>query len=392
MAAEVRAHPELADLPLAVVSEPGPRAAVLSVSPRAVQQGVHPGSTLAHARSICAELRARVASPALEAAARAALLDVALSTSPRVEASAPRTGARAGEAAVLLDAGGVGPLFRSEAGLANALTARAAALGLPAVAAVAKTRALARLAARRLAVCEGPGATCVVEPGRERAFLAPLPVDLIDPGDALAQTLTRFGIHRLGALLDLPAHTLATRLGAEARARVARLRGDAREPPLPAPDDTRIEEALDLEAPVDNLEPLAFVLRGMLSRLLGRLAVRQLACGELELRLETAGGGRSARRIALAAPTRELRVLLRRLRLVLEATPPDAPVEAVALATDGQPRRDDQLDLFRPAGPAPAALDTLLAELEALCGPDRIGHPVLPDTHHPGAFAQHPFT
>lgn len=389
--AEQRARPELVGKPLVVVSEPGARAEVLSASPEARRAGIHPGCALAHARSLCADLYARVASPSQEEAAHQALLDVALSTSPRAERAPSCTGARAGEAAVYLDASGLESLFRSETGLATALVTRAAALDLGATAGVASSRILARLVARRAALRDGPGATGVLPPERERKFLSPLAVDWLEPGDTLAETLTRFGIHRLGDLFALPRPALASRLGPALLERIDRLRGTRGELPLRAPPSTRFEESFDLESPIENLEPFLFVLRGMLSRLLARLALRHLACGELTLQLDLSGGGRQQRQLALAAPSTDLRVLLRRLQLELESAPPDAPIEFVALSTAGTPARHDQLDLFRPAGPAPAALDALLAELESLCGTDRVGAPSHPDDPRPGAFAVAPF-
>jgi protein ImuB len=271
---------------------------------------------------------------------------------------------------------------------------------------VAGSRLTAELAARDVARRDGVGATRILAPGTDTAFLAPLPVDLLDLDDALAETLTRFGIRQTGALLALPAAALATRLGPAAVALLAALHGAAGEsgdPPIPAPRDTRLEEAIDLDAPLDRLEPLSFVLRGLLSRLLGRLGARHLACVELELTLQLAAGARreahwitgrgarDVRRLRLAAPATEPRPWLRRLQAALEIDPPAAAVEGCALAAEGVPARRDQLDLFRPAGPAPAALDELLADLEALCGPERIGAPRVPDDPRPGAWAQAPF-
>jgi protein ImuB len=219
-------------------------------------------------------------------------------------------------------------------------------------------------------------------------------VDLLDLDDASAELLTRFGIQRLGPLLELGARSswrrLAARLGPELVSLLARLRAEEVEPPIPAPRSRRIEESLDFEAPIDNLEPLAFALRGLLTRLLARLAVRHLACGEIEVELRS-GAARDRRLLALAAATGDPRVWLRRLRQALESEPPSAPVDFVGLAAEGCPPRRDQLDLFRPAGPAPAALGALLAELEALCGPDRVGAPRVPDDHRPDALAMAPF-
>jgi protein ImuB len=93
----------------------------------------------------------------------------------------------------------------------------------------------------------------------------------------------------------------------------------------------------------------------------------------------------------MAAPTLDLRVVLRLALLALEAAPPTAAVEAVAVASVGHAVRGDQLDFFRPAGPTPATLARTLAELAALVGPARVGAPALADDHHPGAVRAEPF-
>jgi protein ImuB len=391
--ARVRAQPELAGKALAIAAGSGARADLAALSPEAVRRGVRLPGTVAQARATCPELEVHVASPALEEAARRALLDAALSASPRAELAQRLAGLRAGEAAAWLDASGIQSCFGSEAGFAAALVERAHRLGLSAIAAVAGSRGVARIAARRLrnawlARPPGePGPVEVVPPGGDAAFLAPLPLELLDPPDALAEALGRFGIHRVGELLRLPRRALVARLGQGAAQLAALAEGTGGEPPPPAPPEARLEEASDLETGVDRLEPLLFVLSGVLSRLTARLACRGLACPELELRLRLAGRGRDTRRIGIAAPTLDVRVLLRLVALSLEAHPPTEEVEGVAVACEGRPLRGDQLDFFRPAGPAPALLSRTLAELEALCGPGRVGAPQVVDTHRPDAFA-----
>ncbi|MEE9606108.1 MAG: DNA polymerase Y family protein [Myxococcota bacterium] len=395
LAAELRAHPELAGLPLAVASGPGPRAEVVALSPEAARRGVRLRSSVVHARTVCAALRVRVASPALERAAREALLDAALGLSPRAALAPRASGAYAGEAAAFLDASGVTSLFDSERGFASALAARADSVGLPGDVAVAGSRSAALLAARWLRSGEAshpargalePGRVQVLPPGCEAAFLAPLPIEVLDPEDDLAESLTRFGVRNVRDLRALPRRALSLRLGQRVLQLIALAEGAETEAPLPAPDRGRLVEAVDLEFPVDRLEPLTFALQGLLSRLLARLEARHLACGDLFLRLDLAGGGRDARRIGLAAPTRDLRVLVRLVCRALEARAPDAPVEGVALEIEANPVRRDQLDLFRPPGPAPSALASTLAELEALCGSGRVGAPEVADDHRPDAF------
>ena len=404
LAAELRARPELAERPFAIASGPGPRAELVAVSAEAARRGVRRLMSVAHARAICGDLRVRVASPALEQAARAALLDAALSFSPRASLAPPAPGAYAAEAAVTLDASGVtspsvrlrspsarcaasGLAEERERGWASALVARAERLGLPAAVAVASSRSVAHLAARQLP----SGDSLVLPPGSETAFLAPLPIDLLDPDDTLAEALTRFGVRTVRDLLTLPRRGLAARLGPSALRLIARVRGEETEVPLPVPAAGRLAEAIDLEFPIDRLEPLVFALRGLLSRLRDRLEARRLACSDLFLTLDLEGGKRDARRIGVAAPTLDLLVLMRQTRHVLETHPPAAPVVGAALESEGRPARTDQLDLFRPPGPHPAVLGRTLAELESLCGSGRVGAPQAADDHRPDAFGLHPF-
>jgi protein ImuB len=387
-AAVLRAFPALAGRPFAVAAGHGPRAELVSASDEAARRGVRRGVGVAHARSVCAELEIHVASPALEEATRAALLDAALACSPRAALEPRRAGLFAHEAAVSVDASGIETLFHSEAGFAAALVARAAALGLPARVAIAASRSVARIAARRIAE---DGGTCVLAAGREAEFLAPLPIDALDPDDALAEQLTRFGVHHVGDLLRLPRRALATRLGSGALALVALACGQCALPPLCAPAEARTAEAIDLEVPADRLDPLLFALQGLLSRLLARLELRHLACDALHLSLELEGGGRDERRIGVAAPTRELRVLVRLVARSLESSPPRAPVASARLETRGAPLRRDQLDLFRPPGPTPSALAPALAEITGLCGATRVGAPAVADQHHPDALAMNEF-
>jgi protein ImuB len=416
LAAVLRAQPELSGLPLAIVSGVGPRAQVIATSAEAARAGVRPARSVVHARSLCPTLRVRVVSPALERAACETLLDVARSLSPRV-AEVPRCGGvYAAEAAVYLDASGVSSLFHSEKGFATALTTRARAAGIPAIVAVASSRGVSLLAARCIArgLSQGAQNTCsvaqrfqatresayepqdtdtvlVLAPAEEATFLDPLPIDLLDPEDVLAEAFIRFGIRRVGELARLPRRALVTRLGPGVRRLLALACGEEDSLPLPRVAETRVEEGVDLEWPIENLEPLSFVLRGLVARLAERLELRGLVCGDLDLELRLAGGGRDARRVGVSTLHGDPRTLLGVLRLALENPFPRAPVEGIVLATEGRPARNDQLDLFRPAGPTPSTLGRTLAELETLCGNKRVGAPLLVDDPHPDAFAQSPF-
>jgi protein ImuB len=335
------------------------------------------------------------------------MLDVALSLAPRAELAERASGLFLSEGAVYVDAGGIEALHTSENAFASVLHARAERAGIRGVVALASSRGIARLTARHLAHFpasssgsssassseEGPSETTrILSPKEEQAFLSPLPIDLLDPDDRTAQALTRFGIHCIRDLLRLSRRDLAARLGPGLLTLVARARGEEREPPLSEPRTTSLEEGIDLETPIESLEPLAFVFRGLVSRLAERLRLRSLGCVELRLALQLANGARESRRIGVASPCQDERVLLRLLRLALETKPPVAPIEQVTLTSLGVPLRREQLDFFLPRGPSPSELDQTLAELAAICGTERVGTPLIVDDHRPDAFALEPFS
>src|SRR5713101_6836230 len=139
VAAACRADPDLAGLPLALSTGTGTHAPVIAVSAAAHARGVRTGSTVAQARAIAADLVVRPRHEVAERSAVRALVDVAASLASRIEAAA--------DGAIFLDAAGAAHLVPSEAGLATALVARAARVGLAARAAGGGSMTVARLAA-----------------------------------------------------------------------------------------------------------------------------------------------------------------------------------------------------------------------------------------------------
>ncbi len=377
LAAWLRADPELRGTSLAVTDGAGPRARVVACSPEAARHGVAVGLSAAQSVAIHAGLVLRQASGDAERAARAALCDVAYSCSPRVE--------DAGAGTVYLDCEGAAALHGAEPDLARTLAARAARLGLDTAVGIASTKLAAQLAAH-----DG-GGVAVIAPHEEWQFLAPLPIERLEPDAALRETLARWGIRCLGDLAALPASAVATRLGPEGARLARRARGECDEPLVPRPLPLSFEEVAELDYGLDTLEPFLFVARALLDRLIARLAVRGLICGDLRLSLGLATRGRDERTVPVAAPSNEVKALLALLRLNLEAHPPAAPVEVVRLGVVSERLRPAQLDLFRPPGPAPAQLAVTLARLTALCGADRLGAPVVADSHRPDAYGLAPF-
>src|SRR5206468_2112670 len=172
-----------------------------------------------------------------------------------------------------------------------------------------------------------------VPAGTELGFLAPLPLARLAPPSEIAATLERWGIRRLGDLARLPVAEVATRLGPTGAALVRAARGEDERPLAPEALGGPLEEAIGLEHALDALEPLLFVLRGLVERAVARVGLEGIGVARLGLALGLADRSRDERTVPLAAPTRDVKTLLTCLRVVLEARPPRAA------AANGLPAR-----------------------------------------------------
>lgn len=327
------------------------------------------------------------------AAPRGALVSIAADFSPRYE--------RHGDDLVVLDASGLDRLLGPPRVVAEELRRAAAARGIRVYVGVATTPSTAIV----LAIAR-PGMT-VVACGDEAAALAPVPIAILEKylhiadvsGEAVkgqgsdfnVQTFTRWGLRTLGELAALPPADLVARCGRAARMWQAVARGDAGRPLVPAVPDERFESSLELEWPIEGLEPLSFVLTRLLEPLSTRLERRDRGAAVLHVILRLVTHDICARRLELPWPLRDVRTLRTLALLDLDAHPPEAAIDRVTIVIDPTPGRVLQHALFTRAHPTPEQLSTLLARLGALMGPDRFGTPVVVDSYRPGAFAMAAF-
>jgi protein ImuB len=367
----LRRDPELRGAPAALLSaskgktKNGGR--VLELSAQARRAGVAVGMNPAQARAACPEVRLLSASPADLEAAEGALADVGFAFAPRIEAEPER---------VFFEVDDLGRLYPlGEQAIAQAVQAQAARLGLEARVVVASGKGVARVVSRARELGVVP-----VDDAGARAFLAPLPVELFVDDAELRAAFRRWGTRTAGQVAALPPDAVALRLG-EAGAQVCRLaRAEDTEPFAPQLPADALEEGVELDYPIYELEPLTFVLRGLVDRALARLAARSLACAGLTVRLALDPRGLDVRAVPIAAPTRDSATLIQLLRLDLSRRPPDAAVVGARLVALPARVRATQLDILRPAGPAPDRLAATLARLSALVGPENVGAPATEDT------------
>src|SRR5262249_2110589 len=192
----------------------------------------------------------------------------------------------------------------------------------------------------------------------------------------------------------LPEIAIVERLGQEGL-RWWRLAQGKDAHPLIAKDfPSNFEEHMDLESPIDLLEPLLFVLNRLLEQLCARLRMHVLAIGEIKVTLERNDSRCKEppfhiRTVRLPVPVRDSKLLLKLLQLDLEAHPPCSPVTAVSMLAIPVKARSQQLGLFLPLSPDPERLEVTLARIQSTVGENRLGVPVLLDTHNTTSLQQY---
>jgi protein ImuB len=326
------------------------------------------------------------------------LASLAREFSPRVEVHGPGL--------VTLDARGLERLFGDAKRLGDELRRAAADRGMPARIAVAPTRTTAWLLVHARA-----GLT-IVAPGEERRWLTPLPLRVLEqleanglgpagemgsggtsrpasahaPAAALLALLKRWGLTTLGEFGRLPPLDLSERLGQPGLAWQRLARGEEMAPLVPDGPEERFEETLDLEWPIEGLQPLSFVFGRLFDALSAHLLARDRAAAVLHVHLQLVTREVDRRSVQLPAPMRDARVLRTLALLNLEAHPVTAGIDRVTVIADPVPGRVIQHSLLTRALPMPEQMSTLLARLGAVMGDGRCGMAALVDSYRPGAF------
>jgi len=207
----------------------------------------------------------------------------------------------------------------------------------------------------------------------EAAYLAWLPIRLLPANDDARERLRVFGLTRIGEFAALSRSAVLARFGDHGGMLHDLARGLDGRPLRPRRAVERLRAEAELEPPVEELEPLRFVLRSLCGALCEQLAARGAgaARGMLELELESAPSMRIEQQLPEPAAVPEL--LERLLFARLTAAPPPAPVSRLALELHGAaPQAGQQLGLFAPQLARAARLDWQLAGLAIRFGADRL--------------------
>jgi protein ImuB len=376
----LRLRPDLKQQPVVVLDGRAPEETVCSLNQQAERRGAALGMTRLDAEGL-AGIHLLQRSGETEAAARGVLLECAATFSPRMEEVSQGTGC-----AMVLDIAGTTRLFGPPAQLAERFKIALLQAGFRASIAVSAHFDTARLKAPSI------HGIVVIPEGQEAQALANLPVAELDLKEGPLETFALWGIQTVGDLAALPSTELVTRMGQEAWAWQGLARGNAEHTFQPTEPAFALQEFYEFEMPVEQMDSLLFMGARMIECLALRASYHALALASLTVEMRLEGGRMHKRNLRPALPTIDRKFLLKLLQLELAAHPPPAAVVALTLSAEAGPSSKVQLGLFTPQVPEPSRLDVTLARLKAIVGNERVGSPVLEDSHRPGSFHMESFS
>ncbi len=368
---------------VAVIDGSASKGVVLEATEAAVAFGVGPGVTSAQAMARCETLRLLARVPAQERAANAALVEAALSFSPKVEWTAD------GVATVDLWNASRTVCWQQ---LGERMIGRLATVDLRGCVGVAKNPDHAMLAARRAAEGMGEEAVCVVRDAGE--FFAKLPMEVLlgNGGDEqvgvgqLLEVLRDWGVRTVGEFAKLPKEAVIERLGTAAGLMWQRIGGRSKRVLRLVSSPEEYVEAFEFEMPVETTEPLLFLLRRFVDSLGLRLREAGRVAGRMTLTLPVDGAAEVRRVFSVPAPTTDAAVLMRILDTYLESLKLEAQPTGVRLEIGAERPMNCQLQLFGQGLRDPNRFGETLARLQAVVGEGGVGVPRAADSHRPGAY------
>jgi DNA polymerase IV len=348
-----RDDPALASVPL-ILYTAGPRATVYDAAPKT---GVAAGQPLRQALLRAPQAVCRPATPQHDQVAVANLVTLLQAFSPRVASVATRP-----DACIDLDLGQHRLLPQAMALAERIGAAIRAQLGLLPALGLARTRVVARVAA----ATAGPSLAVVVPPGREAAFLSPMPISMVPIDSEVAQRLNRLGLRTIGAVAALPLDAMQAQFGAYGQTLHWLVNGHDEWPISANASAPRIKLIRRFDGPVTSRTVLELAIRRLAQHLAARLANGGWAAQDVMLTLCLEIGEPWMERRTLAQPTTDMALLGQALVALLARADCTDGVEALIVeAANLRPTVAAQLELFASQQGQEQRLDDTLDRLAA---------------------------
>ena len=223
-------------------------------------------------------------------------------------------------------------------------------------------------------------------------YLAAVPLGLIPMDEELRETLQALGIRTAGALASLSAEDVERRWGDIGLSAWRLARGEDRRRPVLSRADAPRTVSAELSMCTDSMEPVLFLVRPALERLVADLISdgRAAAAVAITLTLDDAisampSSGRAhtvTREVRPARPVARVAPLFEQCRSLLDAWPLTAPVTAVSVTiTATAPAAGEQGDLLHTGWRDVAAAEAAFFRLRAELGTEAVVRPIARDEH-----------
>jgi len=375
----LRMRPDLQAQPIAILDGVAPQERVCSLNLHARKRGAALGMTRLEVEElggICVFSR----SVNTEIAARTVLLECVAQFSPRIEETFASNACE-----FVLDISGTERLFGLPATFAQRLRTAIKSVGFHASLAISRSFDTARIKA------ECSRGITVIPNEQEASYLASIPIASLKLDEEYNDKFALWGIRTLDELAELPEEELIARFGQKSQRWLRVSRGEGEHTFQPLEPKFELKEHIEFEAHVEQLDSLLFIGANMINNLISRATSRALSLANLTVRMCLEKRHNYERVIRPAIPSSDRKFLLKLLQLEIAAHPPQAAIITLTMTAEAGQQSKVQLGLFAPQTPEPSRLDVTLARLKALVGAERVGSPVLSDTHRSGSFKMENF-
>lgn len=375
LAIRARGEPGLWERPVAVaeLAKGSPR--VHSATPLAEQRGILPGLPTSQARALCPELEIWAPNPQSVVQVDREILTSLAELSPLLDSDA--------HGAFFLSLEGMGALVHSERDFARKVQGTLRKQGFQSAVAVAEKPFVAWVMARKAK------SIVTIPAGTEADSLSQISVGELGFPEPALDLLRLLGVRTAGALAHLPPGALSRRLGPEGT-RIERLcRGEL----ITAwPSSTKVpvsaeEVSLDLDVATEELEPLLFLIKSLVDRLVSTVAQSRRALSELTLVARLDNGKDIQHRLIPSEPNLDVKNFMDLIRLWLDSKPFSDPVARIRIiASRTAVAHTRQLSLLKQKEQEEdAALQRVTARLASAFGVEAVVRPRLSDTYRPEA-------
>jgi len=311
IAAQLKYDPSLKNKPLVLVTG-GEGKKTLSqkivvCSVQASKEYIQPGMRLSEARAICGDLISLQYDTKLYEEAQTEIARQLINLSPRV------SGFELG--IFLLDASGLSHLGGESRLATNALKILSKLSYVESRIGIADSAFAASIATRL------KGRRWHMVPhGKDKSFIAPMPVEYLPLEQESVDILRDLGIKTIGDFAGLSISSVAERFGDEGRkAHELALGLDHRRPTLPQVFKDR-QCSMEIGAPIESLNQTLFILKSLIDRLSCDLKKDGLCAEELIVSFFNENDLFDERPIKLIAPTNSAKFLIEVIKLSLETT------------------------------------------------------------------------